>query len=143
MKYNLELPSDIPLPHFSVVKNICLCAEVRAVAYLELRQNQEAFTNLLIGFRLADSLQYEPLLISQLVRMGDLQIDLQTIREGLMRHAWSDDQLKELETRLASVDLLAECRDAMRGERAMCIATLEFTRAAKMEFCYRFVDFCE
>ncbi|HKI68162.1 MAG TPA: hypothetical protein VKA67_01125, partial [Verrucomicrobiae bacterium] len=140
LEYNLELPNDILVPHFSIVKNIVLCADVRAVADLELRRNQDAFTNLNIGFRIADSVQNEPLLLSQVVRMATLEKNLQTIREGLARHAWSDAQLEELESRLSSIDLLADGRHAIRGERDSRLATLEFSRRQKWKFGYRFVN---
>jgi hypothetical protein len=94
---------------------------MRATASLEAGQPVEAFEDLRLGLRLSDSVHSEPILIDHLVRIATLAIDLQTVREGLLRHAWGDAQLTELEGQLAKVDLLAEYKHAMRGERA-CVA---------------------
>jgi hypothetical protein len=101
---------------------------VRAIAELELGRTTEAFTNLKVGFRLSDSIRDEPLLIDHLVRIATLAINLQTVREGLVRHAWTDAQLAELETHLASMNLLAEYKLGMRGERAFSTAGLDWLR---------------
>jgi len=87
-----------------------------------------AFEDLKLGLRLSDSIREEPLLIDHLVRIATLSIDLQTVREGLVRHAWTEPQLAEIGTYLASVDLLAEYTRAMQGERALSIKGLDYLR---------------
>jgi hypothetical protein len=131
--YDYDPPSDILLPHLSVVKSISICAEVRAIAKLELGQSKEALTELNLCFRLSDSIQHEPFLISHLVRIADLTMALQVIREGLFRHAWSDAQLGELESYLATVDLLAEYNDVMRGERTRNVTEMNYLRRHKWQ----------
>jgi len=128
IEYGYEPSWAIPLPHLSRVKAICRLIQARAVARLELGQSSEAFEELKLGLRLSESLRDETLLIDQLVRIVALQLDLQTLREGLIRHAWSDAQLAELEKHLATIDLLAGYKLAMRGERASTIESLDWMR---------------
>jgi len=76
-------------------------------------------------------------LISHLVRIAILNMTLQAIREGLLRHAWSDAQLAELENRLAGMDLLAGYNRAMRGERNMSVGTLDNCRRNKWRWDFK------
>jgi hypothetical protein len=122
-----EQPSwGILLPHLARIKGLTQLANVRALAYLEAGQTDEAFRDLMLGFRLSDSIKAEPLLIDHLVRIASLLIDLQTVREGLVRHSWTDSQLAEIQRTLATADLLAECKHAFEGERALSTSGLEF-----------------
>jgi hypothetical protein len=77
---------------------------------------------------LTDASRTEPFLISHLVRIAILQITLQPIYEGLAEHKWSDAQLAGLDSELAKLDFLADYEFAVRGERAVCIANIEFIR---------------
>jgi hypothetical protein len=124
-----ELPSwNILLPHLARVKSLTLLCQMRATASLEAGQAADAFEDLRLGLRLSESVRSEPLLIDHLVRIATMAIDLQTVREGLLRHAWSDGQLTELEGYLAKVDLLAEYKHAMRGERACETEGVDYLR---------------
>ncbi len=124
--YDMEPPWSILLPHLARMKALTTFTHVRALAELEAGRPAEAFDDLKLGLRFSDSLKGEPLLISHLVRVATLTINLQTLREGLLRHAWTDRQLAELATHLASEDLLAEYELAMRGKRALGTGGLEF-----------------
>lgn len=128
IQYHHEPPSDILLPHLTHMKGLCFLFQLRAVARLEAGQTEDAFQDLKVGFRLSDSIRDEPLLIDHLVRLSMCSINLQTLREGLVRHAWSDAQLAELEKYLGSLDLLSELKQAMRGERAFNVAGIDFIR---------------
>jgi hypothetical protein len=101
---------------------------VRATAKLVLGRTAEAFTDMMVGFRLADSVREEPLLIDHLVFISMLAVNLQTLREGLVRHAWNDAQLAEVGKHLASVDVLAGYKLAMRGERILNTSGLDWLR---------------
>jgi len=131
IEYDHEPSWTILLPHLAKVKQICKLTQARAVARLELGQSREAFEELMPGLRLSDSIRDEPLLIDHLVRIATLNLNLQVLREGLLRHAWSDVQLAELEKYLASLNLLAEYKLAMRGERACNTSGLDWLRRQK------------
>ncbi len=126
--YEYEPTWAILLPHLAHVKGLTGLCEVRAIAQLAAGDSAKAFDELKLGLRLSDSLREEPLLIDHLVRIATLALDLQTIREGLARHAWSDAQLAELEVKLGGMDLLAEYKNAMRGERVLGTKGLDFVR---------------
>lgn len=126
--YDSEPTWGILLPHLARIKTLTMLPAVRATAELDAGRPAEAFADLQLGFRMADSIKDEPLLIDHLVRIAALAIDLQTLREGLVRHAWTDAQLAQFETYLGSVDLLAEFKLAMRGERACSTGGLDYIR---------------
>ena len=130
IEYTYEHPFGILLPHLATVKKLCSVLGLRAVARLDAGNIDGAFSDLKLGLRLSDSIRDEPLLIDDLVRIASLMIDLQTLREGLARHSWSDDQLRQIENYLGSIDLLAEGKKAMRGDRDFCIQTLDYYRRA-------------
>jgi hypothetical protein len=128
IEYDYQPTWGILLPHLSRMKGLCVLTQMRALAELEAGRTPEAFTDLKLGFRLSDSIRDEPLLIDHLVRIATLAVALQTLREGLVRHTWTDGQLAELEKYLASVSLLAEYKLGMRGERACSTAGLDWLR---------------
>jgi hypothetical protein len=135
IRYDEEPSWGILLPHLSHLIEICALSQLRAIAKLELGQPAEAALELGVGFRLSDALRDEPFLISHLVRLVTLSINLKTVREGLVRHAWTDEQLAGLETYLAAVDLLAEYKLAIRGERAFATRSLDYMRRNKFKRC--------
>jgi hypothetical protein len=128
IQYDYQPSWEILLPHLARMKGLTALTQVRATAELDIGRPAEAFADLKLGFRISDSMREEPLLIDYLVRIATLAIDLQTLREGLVRHAWTEPQLVELETYLGSVDLLAEYQRAMRGERALSVSGLDYIR---------------
>jgi hypothetical protein len=124
-----EVPSwGILLPHLARVKSLTVLCQMRATACLDAGQPADAFEDLRLGLRLSDSLRSEPILIDHLVRIATLSSDLQTVREGLLRHAWNEGQLTEIEGYLAQVNLLAEYKHAMYGERACGTEGVDFLR---------------
>lgn len=128
IKYDSEPAWGILLPHLGEMKGLTRLACVRSIARLDAGQTDGAFADLKLGFRLSDSIKDEPILIDHLVRLATLDIPLQSLREGLARHAWSDAQLSEIETNLAAINLLAELKQALRGERIFNVAGLDWMR---------------
>src|SRR5262249_8286356 len=126
--YEHEPSFGILLPHLAKLKALCQLIQIRATAKLELKQVESAFDELKVAFRISDSIHDEPILISHLVRISTVVINVQTVCEGLVRHAWSEPQLVELEKQLASIDLLADYKIAMRGERAFNVSAIDWVR---------------
>ena len=126
--YTVGNPIAIRLPHLTRLRDLAQVPLLRAAAHLQTRQSAKALGDLKLILRLADSLEGEPFLISFLVRrrlVGDM---VAGAREGLVRHAWTDAQLAEIERHLAGVDLLGAHQAAMRGERAMSLACVDYVR---------------
>ena len=128
IEYGSEPSWGILLPHLSRLKGLTILTSVRATAELAAGRPAEALADLKVGFHLSDVIREEPFLIDHLVRIASLSIDLQTVREGLVRHAWTDAQLAELEKYLGGLNLLAEYKLGMRGERALATGGLDFLR---------------
>jgi hypothetical protein len=126
--YRHEPTFAILLPHLAHVKSISLLCDLRAVAELETHHTADAFADLQLGFRMADSVRGEPILIDHLVRLAALNAALQGVREGLARQAWTDTDLAAFEKYLASLDLLADYKLTMRGERCLNIVGLDYYR---------------
>ena len=110
---------QVLLPHLAVLKHVCHVLQLRASAELALGQTKPAFEDISLIFRLTDATRDEPILISHLVRFGELQIGLQPLAEGLARHQWSEAQLRVFEDRLRQFDFLADARQALQGERVL------------------------
>lgn len=128
VEYEWEPSFEILLPHLGELRGLQGAAVLRAIARLELGQSREAFADLQLGFRLADAVRDEPILISHLVRVAMVGRNLQVIREGLHRRAWTPDQLIQLQRQLEGLDLLAGFERAQQGERAMTVGTIDYLR---------------
>jgi hypothetical protein len=116
------------MPWLAVEKSWGRVLQLRTQAELQSGQSQAGLDDAKLSLRLADTLREQPFLISHLVRIALLEISVQPIYEGIAEHRWSDAQLADLETALASEDLLSDYQRAMRGERTCGIATLESWR---------------
>ena len=126
VEYEYEPPWAILLPHLARMKGLTVLTYVRATAALESGRSAEALADWKLGWRISESIHDEPILIDHLVRLATLGMNLQTVREGLVRHAWTEEQLAELEKHLAGVNLLAEYKLAQRGERALSTGGLDW-----------------
>ena len=126
--YEDEPPFGILLPHLAQMKALCQLCQLHALTLMDLGRGEAALADLQLGFRLSDSLRDEPFLIDHLVRLATLAIDLEGLHEGLARRVWDDAQLVRLEKYLASLDILAEYKTNMRGERSFNLSGTEYYR---------------
>jgi len=117
LRYDTDNPAAILLPHYGVLKRVFQVLQLRASAELALGRTDQGFEDIQFMFRLTDTIRNEPFLIGYLVRLATLQIALQPLAEGLVRHQWSEVQLRAFEERLRQFDLLADGRHALQGER--------------------------
>ena len=120
LNYDSENPAVILLPHLADLKRSARVLQLRAIAELQLGQNEMALDDVKLMLRLADSIRTEPFLISHLVRIAMVNLTFQPIYEGLAEHKWSDAQLAELASELAKLDFLPDYGTAMRGEMVLC-----------------------
>jgi len=107
----------MPMPHLQVLLNFAKLAQTRALAELALGKVDAAFADENMIFRAGEAIQDEPVLIALLVRVSILEVGMQPLWEGMVRHQWTDEQLRTFDERLASVNLAAHCRNGIRGER--------------------------
>ena len=117
LKYEAHLAAA--MPHLLVLRNLTRCFTLRAVANLEAGKLEAAFADVEMGLFLTECLAAEPLALSQLVRISNLEMILQAIWEGFAAEKWTAAQMVTLEKRLAGIDLVESCRRALRCERDM------------------------
>lgn len=105
------------LPHLANLKGLGRLFSLRALARLDAGDAAAALQDVLTTIRLAESLRNEPVLISGLVRIAILELAMQPIWQGLADRKWNAGQLRELQSRLETVDLLVAYQLSARGER--------------------------
>jgi hypothetical protein len=131
LNYESQPPAAILLPHLAAMKRCSQVLRLRAIAELQNDQSEKSLDDIKLSLRLTDAIHTEPFLISHLVRIAMLQIMLQPVWEGLAEHRWSDAQLVELDRELARLDFLADYEFAVRGERALGIANIDYLRRTR------------
>ncbi|MCX8108236.1 MAG: hypothetical protein N3G20_05460, partial [Verrucomicrobiae bacterium] len=77
---------------------------------------------------LADAAASQPLLTGLLVKGVLIDIAAEVVFAGLAENRWTDAQLARLESRLSQVNIVADCRRCIRGERAFAIALVGVLR---------------
>ena len=128
VRYDLENPWGILLPHLRVIRGAWWVLKLRAAAELAAGQTAPALEDVKLMLRLVESIQGEPMLISQMVRVAGLSLSTEPIWEGLAQRKWPDAALQELQTRLGQFDLLADLKQAFRAERAWGNLTVSLVR---------------
>lgn len=134
---NLFMVASDVIPYMAALKRSAQVLELRAIAELANGQSARAGDDVKLMFRLGDSIQNQPLLISHMVRVALLQLTLQPIWEGTINHEWTDAQLAEIEAELARLDFLVDYQFAVRGERVFAIQTFENQRITHK---YEYID---
>jgi hypothetical protein len=132
--YDLENPWGILLPHLAVVRSACQRLQLKACAELAVGHSDQALQDVELMLRTADSLKEEPFLISYLVRVACVQLAVQPVWEGLADHAWSEAQVKELQSRFQQYDFIASMKPPLDGERAAGILTAELIKKKGLGF---------
>jgi len=134
LDYDIEDPAEILLPHLAALKQCSLALQLRALAELQNGQSEQAFDDVKLALRLADSVRTEPFIITHLVRIAILQITIQPVWEGLAEHQWSDAQLAELDAELATLDFLADYEFSVRSERAAQVKIVDWMEQKRSRF---------
>jgi hypothetical protein len=124
------------LPHMNMLRNLSRMLALRAVAELNLGRSDQAFTDIDLCLRLAESIKAEPLLVSQLVRIAMVDAILEPVWEGLANHRWTDEQLRSLQAQLVTFNFLAESQRCMRFSRAEMNSTISELRRGTLSAHY-------
>lgn len=107
------------LPNLAAVKSGARICQLRATARLAAGDSAGAAADTLLAYRLGESLNEEPLLISQLVRFACDAYAHRALWEGLVAHRWTDVQLAAFQERLVRLDYAGTFIHALEGERAL------------------------
>ena len=115
---------NISLVHGSLIQDLTSALRLRACATLTLGRTDDALRDILLGWRLNDAMDQEPVLIADLVALTGRGLLLQPIWEGLASRRWTAVQLCELQAQLSAVDMLRSFRLAEQFERASFLVSI-------------------
>jgi hypothetical protein len=127
------------LTPLATLKSAIRAATLRSTARLALGQTDAAAADVLLAFRLGDSLREDPYLISQLVRYSCDALALHALWEGLIDHRWSDAQLARFQDVLTRRDYAPgmvraiECERNIAGYELERILADRFARLQQLE----------
>jgi hypothetical protein len=140
LKYDLENPWGILVPHLARIKGVCVRLNLETCAELASGQESEALADEKLMFALADSIKSEPFLISFLVRLSCVQIAIQPAWEGLAERRWTDASLQELQARFLAYDFLADLQPSLKAERACGVQAVDLLKGKGLRFLSNFSD---
>jgi len=106
------------IPHLSRLKAASQYLSLHADAALAAGDRETALEDVKLSLRLIEAIRREPIVISYLVRIAQVQIALSPVWEGLADRQWTDAELSAIESELGKLDFMADYQFAMRGERA-------------------------
>jgi hypothetical protein len=127
---NYDAGFAIMLPHLARLKSCSLYLCLHAEAALKAGEKETAMEDIKLSFRLVESIRGEPTVISQLVRIAMAQIALQPIWEGLADQQWTEADLSAIESKLGTMDFLADYDFAIRGERGCSLWGVDYIHKA-------------
>ena len=108
---------DARLPHLANLRQAARLLELQALMKVEQGKPEEAAAALEASFAVAHSLRNEPILMSQLARIGVNSVSLNALERVLSRVALTDKQLTDLSRRIAAEDTPEPFQRGMAGER--------------------------
>lgn len=85
---------------------------------------ESARSDIEVVFSLADAAASQPVLIGFLVKASMIDLAAQPLLAGVAEHRWSEPELARLESRLNQLNIVADYRRCIRGERAFAVALL-------------------
>jgi hypothetical protein len=111
-----------------VVGQLALSKLLTLHGILVLNENQSdvALADFETASKLGAGAGDDPSLFGALVSIGVSAISTGIIYDGLARHAWSDEQLAEIDRVLQSMDFLATYRFAMQSEASATVSNLDY-----------------
>lgn len=137
--YHYEEGFSTLLMPLNAMKSATRSVALRSAARLTQGRTAEAASDVVLAFRLGNSLQEDPYLISQMVRYSCDAIALHALWEGLIDHRWSDEQLARFQDVLSRRDYAPgsiraiECDRNVAGYELDRILADRFARLQQLE----------
>lgn len=119
---------------FVAVRRIAQTLALRASAHLAAGQSAEARHDLELIFWLRRSASEPHRIINAALGCSYLDLSLQIVWEGLADHRWTADDLAAIQRRLAGVDVLAEYRRSLSGQRAECLFLIDGLQEGRYKY---------
>jgi hypothetical protein len=104
--------------------------QVKATSELATGHSDRALADVMLMFRLAESLRDEPFLISTLVSLACIQITADVLWEGMLLDAWTEPQLATIQSRLKRFEFFQVMNRSTEGERAIANTFFDSMRRA-------------
>ena len=122
---------DLALPHIPVIQHIGQSLSLKASAMVELRDSAGALRDFQAVCDVATKLDQEPLMVIGSVEVNLVERALNTLEKGLNRNLWTPEQLQEIESRLANLNMFRRFMVAITTEQCFTNTALEpLVRAA-------------
>ncbi len=128
---DLSMGANTPLPHLAYLKRLATFKQFQAVLAMQRGKGEYASTNIVTILRLAGTLEKEPLLISQLLRLAIIRSAVATLERRLNSGSMGDAERTGLlndfsRTAAGATNLIAR---ALIGERAMFLSYFCMSKA--------------
>jgi hypothetical protein len=114
--YTTQPPYDRTFASIAELIYLAKVLNLHAVVALSERKPDVALNDIGLTLEISKGLAREPVLISGLVSIAMVAIQMSSIWEGLDGHAWSAQQLDELQGQLQAMDCISEFQLCVRGE---------------------------
>lgn len=114
--------------HMSVIGDCVKTLSLRASAQLILQKTDRAFDDLILAIYLTDIVKNEPLAGSNSRRRLCRSMINTALLTGLVRHQWSDDQLRRFQSSFEKENFPLECYRNLLAERAHNIRVIDQIR---------------
>ena len=125
LKYDLENPWGILVPHLAVLKQLYQDLSLKASAELAAGNNVSAMDDVRLMARITHSMDSELFLITYLVKIACLQLLMQPVWEGLALGRWSDPQLEELQRMMSDFNFVGDLTTPLGVEQAAGVLTAD------------------
>jgi hypothetical protein len=120
-----KMPYATPSSGVTSMIPVAQILQLRGAAHLENHETDLAEKDYLFSVRLCQPLAKGCFLVNFLVIGGVRTIDDSVLWNGLRQHAWNDAQLHEMESALASTDMLSLAVSTLRNERGSFLKTVD------------------
>lgn len=124
VRYSIDLSvgSEVDLSHLSKLRGAVRLLALEALLAAEENDEARAVEALAGAFEVAETLQNEPLMISQLVRAACLGIAVSTTEQVVNRVAMSPGGLKRIQDVIDRIDCDGMTKLALLGERSLDVS---------------------
>ena len=126
---DFTLGLNAPLAAQQEVRGVSRLLKLSAHVHAHDGQDSEALKDATGICAVSDSLQGDPILISQLVRIATHAIGCELTVDMLPHCKWTDEELESLQVAFGRADFRREMLRAFYGERAQCLSAIDAINA--------------
>jgi type II secretory pathway pseudopilin PulG len=133
-RYPVDLSPGIDalLPHLTKIKSLAQTANFEARLAVDAGRSGDVLTGISTVLGLARTLDEEPLLVSQLVRVAVVNMSVASLERSLAADAFNDTELSHLSIAFAGAERTNLMARALIGDRAMTIPVFRVTFFARL-----------